>query len=191
LLIKSHRDRCVMDWPNLRLSRKLRRYARDLTFHINRDFPTCLHRIVAHHAPATWLIAPLCNAFLSLHRQPLLSVACHSIELYAQDKLIAGEIGYSTGKIYTSVAAFHAQNGAGSVQLALLGKLLSASGFAFWDLGMPLPYKMQLGAHTEDRDAFLSRWHQQADQCTPNWLHSQLSSAACFNLLKGQPFNQP
>ncbi|MEM6835387.1 MAG: GNAT family N-acetyltransferase [Cyanobacteria bacterium P01_C01_bin.120] len=186
LLIKSHRDRCVVDWDNLRLSRKLRRYAREVTFSVNRDFASCLSRIVAHHAPTTWLIQPLCQAFLSLHHQPLRSVAFHAIELYAQDELVAGEIGYSTGRIYTSVAAFHTKNGAGSVQLALLGQVLLASKFAFWDLGMPLSYKIQLGAHVENRQRFLRRWQQQAEQPTPVWLTKQLSTAACLNLLQGQ-----
>lgn len=74
LLIKSHQERCVLDFANLHLSRKLKRYARELTFSINQNFTTCLAAIAHHHTP-TWLIEPLCAAFIQLHQHPEHNVA--------------------------------------------------------------------------------------------------------------------
>lgn len=183
LLIKSHHQRCVLDFAHLHIARKLRRYARGLTLAINQDFTRCLQAIAHYHAPS-WLIAPLCEAFLSLHKYPTNNVALHSIEIYDGNRLVAGEVGYSTGAIYTSLAGFHTQNGAGSVQLALLGQMLACSGFAFWDLGMELPYKLQLGAQIIERPSFLERWAKHRDQPTPGWAVHQLDNAAIVDHLK-------
>ncbi|MEM9119698.1 MAG: hypothetical protein AAGD09_17710 [Cyanobacteria bacterium P01_F01_bin.56] len=187
LLIKSHHQRCVLEFANLHLSRKLKRYARGLTLTMNQNFDECLGAIANHHSP-TWLIAPLCNALIQLHQHPHSQVALHSIEIYNDDaRLVAGEVGYTTGAIYTSLAGFHTQNGAGSIQLALLGQILASSGFAFWDLGMNLPYKRQLGADLVPRQSFLERWAQHRDRPTPAWSVRQLDSAAIWNLLQRPP----
>ena len=185
LLIKSHQQRCVLDFDQLHLSRKLKRQARGLTLKINHRFADCLQAIAAHHSP-TWLIKPLCAAFLSLHQHPLQGVALHSIEVYNGERLVAGEVGYTTGAIYTSLAGFHRQNGAGSVQLGLLGQILAHSGFAFWDLGMELPYKRHLGATVVDRSTFLSQWTQHRDRPTPPWAVQQLDNPAAIALLKAR-----
>ena len=186
LLIKSHHQRCVLDFANLHLSRKLKRHARGLTFAINQDFQGCLDEIVNYHT-ANWLIAPLCDAFIQLHQHPQNNVALHSVEIYNGDQLVAGEVGYTTGTMYTSLAGFHIQNGAGSVQLALLGQVLARSGFAFWDLGMELPYKRHLGADVMHRQAFLERWVQHRDRPTPAWVVNRLDNAAMLNALKKSP----
>ncbi|NEQ43964.1 MAG: hypothetical protein F6K00_10560 [Leptolyngbya sp. SIOISBB] len=180
LLIKSHHQRCVLDFANLHLSRKLKRYAQGLTLAINQNFYACL-RAITHHHPTTWLIKPLREAFIQLHQHPQSNIALHSIEIYNGTQLVAGEVGYSTGAIYTSLAGFHTQNGAGSVQLALLGQVLARSGFGFWDLGMELPYKCQLGAHVIHRQPFLERWIQHRDRPTPAWAVNQLDSVAILN----------
>ena len=186
LLIKSHHQRCVLEFANLHLSRKLKRHARGLTFAINQNFRACLRAIVDHH-PSTWLIEPLCNAFIQLHHHPQSNVALHSFEIYNDAQLVAGEVGYSTGAIYTSLAGFHTQNGAGSVQLALLGQVLAHSGFAFWDLGMELPYKRQLGADMVHRRPFLEQWIQHRDRPTPAWTVRQLDNSTILNVLKKPP----
>lgn len=186
LLIKSHQHRCVLDLQNLHISRKLRRYARSLTFHINRNFTGCLSQIANHH-PQTWLIQPLCKALTHLHQQSLAGVSFHSVEVYDGQNLVAGEIGYTTGSIYSSLAGFHTQNGSGSVQLALLGMVLGESQFAFWDLGMEVPYKITLGAHVVDRWTFLHQWKTHRDEETPSWAVPGLETQEIIEKLKRTP----
>lgn len=182
LLIKSHEYRCLLDLPHLHVSRKLKRYARDLTFQINRNFTACLNRITENHVHS-WLIEPLRAAFTYLHHHPISGVAFHSIEIYNGEHLVAGEIGYTTGAIYSSLSGFHSQNGAGSVQLALLGRVLAESQFACWDLGMEIPYKIALGADVIGREAFLSQWKNHRDLLTPCWATQYLSSPEAIGRL--------
>ncbi len=187
LLIKSHQERCILDFDDLHISRKLKRYARTLTFRINHNFSECLNQTVAYHHPDTWLIKPLCDALIFLHQKSIFDVKFHSIEIYDNDTLIAGEIGYTTGAIYSSLAGFHTQNGSGSVQLAVLGKILQDSSFAFWDLGMPIPYKESLGATITNRQTFLERWKIDGDRPTPSWSAETLEADQILQKLKRNP----
>jgi len=63
--------------------------------------------------------------------------------------------GYTVGNIYTSLTGFSAQDSAGSVQLASLGRLLCQIGFVLWDLGMDMDYKRSIGSHLMNRKEFV------------------------------------
>lgn len=75
-------------------------------------------------------------------------------------KLVAGEVGYKTGGVYTSLSGFSLRekeyNNFGTLQLVLLAKHLEKAGYAFWNLGHPhMDYKKKLGAKIYSRDEFL------------------------------------
>ena len=104
-------------------------------------------------------------------------VACpvrlYSMEVWNADTgaLAAGELGYTVNGIYTSLTGFAAQDSAGSVQLVTLGSLLRQHGFVWWDLGMEMDYKRQLGAKLMPRDEFVRQVHdmrQAARRATPS-----------------------
>lgn len=78
-------------------------------------------------------------------------VRLHSIELWQDGKLVAGELGYTVGGIYTSQTGFRTGSGTGSIQLFVLGQLLLERGCKLWDFGMQMGYKTDLGASTIPR----------------------------------------
>ena len=84
-------------------------------------------------------------------------VRLYSVEVYNVEsgKLVAGELGYTVGSIYTSLTGFSSEDGAGSVQLAVLGRRLEQCGFDLWDMGMGMDYKERLGAHGMQRADFI------------------------------------
>ena len=55
--------------------------------------------------------------------------------------LVACEIGYVVGDIYTSYTGAYVVSGTGSISLAVTAKILSLLGVRTWDLGMQLDYK--------------------------------------------------
>jgi Leu/Phe-tRNA-protein transferase len=69
-----------------------------------------------------------------------------SFALYQDGKLAAGEFGVVSGKVYTSYSGFYDEDNAGTVQLILTTRYLQEQGFSFFDLGMPMDYKNDLGA---------------------------------------------
>ena len=144
---------------------------------VNQDFDEVVNGCHQHHG-ISWLFPPLVQSFKYIHQQTLTTpmmatifsdgtpnipigqcqVRLYSIEVWDSNtgELVAGEIGYSVGNIYTSLTGFTLADSAGSVQLAALGGLLCQHGFETWDLGMDLEYKQKLGARKLDRSDFVS-----------------------------------
>lgn len=167
LLIKLHQHRCILRFEDVHTSRNARRYARDLTMTVDRDFFGTIQTLVSFYRDR-WLIPDLVNALVELHHDPRDGVQAHSVEVYHQGRVVAGEVGYSLGAVYTSLSGFHRKNGAGTVQLLSLSHVLKEAGYAFWDMGMEAEYKTRLGATLMAREEFLSLYHSCArDRALP------------------------
>jgi hypothetical protein len=74
---------------------------------------------------------------------------------------MAGEIGFSVGRVYTSLSGWTQQRTrerAGKTQLVLLGLWLKKRGYEFWSLGHcyspMMEYKRQLGHRIWPREDF-------------------------------------
>jgi len=97
------------------------------------------------------------------HGRPALAATIHSVELWAEEggdsqpvRLVAGEIGYVCGTMYTSLTGFYRESGAGTVQLLAVAGLLLRAGVQCWDLGMNHDYKDNLGAQDLERADFVT-----------------------------------
>jgi len=83
-----------------------------------------------------------------------------SVVLKKDDTITAGEIGYITNNIYTSLSGFSLRtyNHFGKLQLVMLSKYLQNLGLSFWNLGHPyMQYKLDLGAKIYTREEFLAK----------------------------------
>ncbi len=156
-LVKCHRQREVLDFPNLHISRSTRRAARGKTITINGNFPAVIDGITAAHEQS-WLLPPYVELLFDLYAHPEPGFSVCSFEVYDEETLVAGEVGYQCGSVYTSLSGFYTASGAGMVQLCATARLLESAEVAFWDLGMVVPYKEQIGARRLDRYRFLERF---------------------------------
>ena len=159
LLPKLHHERCLLDPGSVRVTKTARRDARRYQISVNNAFNDVLMACVSKHGD-DWLVSDLVAVMKLLHEQRASRrVAFISVELWeAGDggpRLVAGEIGYVIGACYASLSGYTSVSGAGTVQLAALGRLLAKSGIRVWDLGMEIAYKRELGARVFERETFL------------------------------------
>ena len=202
LLPKLHQHRCVVRLPHdLHVSRSVRKKAKRYRLTINQDFEAVVRGCRQQHGSShCWLYPPLVQAFQQIHacgcagtsvrfqqsstttaQASSCPVRLYSIEIWTNnddnndehdDVMVAGELGYTVGSMYTSLTGFSNQDSAGSVQLAALGKLLCSRGFEIWDLGMDMEYKRSLGSHLMPRDEFVDNVHRirtTMDLVLPEW----------------------
>jgi Leu/Phe-tRNA-protein transferase len=154
---KLHLERCLLDPSVARVARSVRHQVRRFRLSTNLAFHRVLAACVSMHGDG-WLTARLCAVLSELHEsRSHLPVKLVSVELWLDEALVAGEIGYSIGTAYASLSGFRSLDGAGTVQLAKLAAWLAAAGFGIWDLGMPMAYKSALGARATARPAWLDQ----------------------------------
>jgi len=149
LLPKLHLVRSVLFFDKLHIKNSIKRYLcrTDHPFELcfDADFEHILDRCIAVHGDE-WLTPPLVDAIKTIRRNRIHGVYPASFALYRDGKLVAGEFGVIAGKVYTSYSGYYDEGNAGTVQLILTARYLEEHGFAFFDLGMPLQYKTDLGA---------------------------------------------
>ena len=172
LLPKLHKERCIIRWPNFHISKSTKKKCKRWNITINQEFDQVVKGCHSQHGES-WLHPPIVKAFRAIHKKGLngldamivknnkingkCPVKLFSVEIWNAEsgKLVAGELGYAFGNIYTSLTGFSAEDSAGSAQLVALGTILQKAGFVMWDLGMYLEYKEKLGAHLMPRADFI------------------------------------
>lgn len=169
----------VLDWERLHISRHLRKIMRSgrlesegIELRIAESCERVVERILDYHGPQTWLCEPYRALLSNLESSKDGAFALRGIELWSRDReeIVAGELGYTIGRSYTSLSGFCNRDEArwrhfGTLQMVLLAEQLRDSGYAFWNLGHPrMPYKRALGARVLQRKTFLKRWLEARDQ---------------------------
>jgi len=129
----------------LHIKKSIKRHLGRFELRPDTDFDYILDRCVQVHGD-DWLTPPLTAAIRDIRRGRLHGVYPTSFALYQNGKLVAGEFGIISGRVYTSYSGYYDESDAGTVQLILATHYLREHGFAFFDLGMPLDYKTALGA---------------------------------------------
>ena len=157
LLPKLHLVRSVLFFENLHVKRSVRRFLNRYELKADADFDRIIDLCVEKHGP-DWLTPPLVDCIKKIRRNaiaghpaqealsPLPYAYPASFALYRNGDLAAGEFGVVSGKVYTSYSGFYEETNAGTVQLVKTTEYLQENGFSFFDMGMPLQYKTDLGS---------------------------------------------
>jgi Leu/Phe-tRNA-protein transferase len=145
LLPKLHLIRSALFFDNLRIKKSIKRYLNRYELRFDSDFDFIVKRCQEIHGE-DWLTGPLVAAIMDIRQNRPHGVYPTSFALYRDGKLVAGEFGVRVGKVYTSYSGYYDESNAGTVQLILTTRYLRDHGFAFFDLGMPMEYKTDLGA---------------------------------------------
>ena len=162
MALKLHTARCLVRPSDMVTSRSVRRRARRYVCTINQRRADVLTFIRNRHEDC-WLSPQLWRSFCAIDAAPAdhNGMRLFSFEVWEADtgRLAAAELGYTLGGIYTSLTGAFDRRfpGAGSVQLAVTGALLKQRGFACWDLGMAMDYKIAMGGQQMPRQ----QWQEQ------------------------------
>jgi Leu/Phe-tRNA-protein transferase len=156
---KYHNSRSALFFENLHVSASVRRFLPRYEICFDRDFDGIVDKCVVKHG-GQWLTEPLLAAIREIRRAGDSPVKPVSFGLYRDGELKAGEFGVIVGRVYTSYSGYYEENSAGRVQMILTARYLKQNGFAFWDLGMPLPYKNTLGAVDIDAQEWTRRFRE-------------------------------
>ncbi len=161
-------DYAILDFKELHISKKVKKLLSDdsYAFSLDTRFDEVIQKIAQQHK-YNWMRDEYVELLQSLHVRKKEDFKLISVELTCKDtdELVAGEIGYIIGKIYTSLTGFSSRekkyNNYGNLQLVLLAKYLEKKDFSFWNLGHPhMSYKQKLGCKTYNRSEFLKRWSE-------------------------------
>ena len=155
-LPKLHLERSALFFENLHIKKSIRKLLSKYKLKADIDFDYIINRCVEKHG-ADWLTPPLVESIKEIRRtRPTGNAYPSSFSLYKDDTLVAGEFGVICGNVYTSYSGYYDECNAGTVQLILLTKYLQEQGFLFFDLGMPMNYKLDLGAVNITPEEFVS-----------------------------------
>ncbi|CDU16290.1 Leu/Phe-tRNA protein transferase, putative [Plasmodium yoelii] len=147
LIPKIHFIRSCMHPSEIHISKKVKKKCKQFYITINKDFDGVVNGIIEKHGQ-NWLYPFIQKEFKKIFEKKVKykNVQMHSIELWHENELVAGELGNTVGSVYTSLTGFQRKNSAGTIQLCALAKLLEFQNFQLWDLGMLLPYKKEIGS---------------------------------------------
>jgi|GEM_PF-310227 len=167
----------VLDWENLTIDKKVRKIMKgsrieneDIKLCIDSDPEVVLGNLSSTWEETSWLVPSYENTIKVLasaeEREKDKTFRIWGVTLTAgkEQKIIAGELGYTIGKTYTSLSGFFKRdmkeyNNFGKLQMVMLAEVMKDAGIIFWNLGHPhMQYKIDLGAAVLPRKDFLERW---------------------------------
>jgi Leu/Phe-tRNA-protein transferase len=166
LLPEMQEEYAVLDFQDLHISRKVGKLIKKGGYQLefNTRFPDVIASIQNAYSPC-WLEGAYAELIYTLSQNSYDNFTLFSTELFdsTSNELIAGELGYITHNVYTSLSGFHKSDKQyenwGTLQLVLLGHHLESEGIRFWNLGHPhMEYKIDLGAKILNREDFLKRF---------------------------------
>jgi Leu/Phe-tRNA-protein transferase len=168
MAVKCHTERCAVTLnQDLHIENSARKRSSKFQVSIDQAFNDVVKMVVQKHGE-NWLCPLIQKAFRCIYDQPnTFKSKIHSVEIWKDGVLVAGELGYCCGPIYTSLTGAFTLPGSGMVQLVTLGRLLEQSGYKIWDFGMSMSYKENLGGKTMPRKSWLDLYQSLRTQSPP------------------------
>ena len=157
LLPKLHLVRSALFFDRLHIKKTIKRHLARYELRFDSDFDRIIERCLEVHGE-DWLTPPLIHAIRTIRKDRLCGLKPTSFALYRDGKLVAGEFGVQLGRVYTSYSGYYDESNAGTIQLILATRYMQKNGFAFFDLGMPMEYKHDLGAIDISPEEFVTHF---------------------------------
>jgi leucyl/phenylalanyl-tRNA--protein transferase len=147
--------RGVVPLDGLRVSRSLRRSAREFELRVDTAFDEVMTRCADPSRDAGWITRDVAAAYGELHRLGW----AHSVEAWQEGELVGGLYGVAIGGLFAGESMFHQVRDASKVALVELVRLLGEDGLEgrLLDVQWVTPHLATLGAVELPRSAYLER----------------------------------
>jgi leucyl/phenylalanyl-tRNA--protein transferase len=122
---------------------------------VNRAFPAVIAACATEgrRGRQRWITPAFIAAYTELHH----AGHAHSVECWAEGRLVGGIYGVAVGGLFAGESMFHRVSNASKVALVELVGRLRQRGFRLFDIQMVTPVTQQLGAVQIPRDEYLRR----------------------------------
>ena len=151
------KERGVIPLDGFHLPKRLVKSIRQGVFRITRDqaFSDVMRACAAPGTDRgrTWINAEIIASYTELHEMG----HAHSIECWADEKLVGGLYGVAIGAAFFGESMFHRQRDASKVALAGLVARLRAGGYKLLDIQFITDHLRQFGAVEISRADYLTR----------------------------------
>jgi len=146
-------ERGVLPLDGMRVSRSLRRSARDFEIRVDSAFDEVVAQCGRSDRPDGWITPAFAQAYGRLHRLGW----AHSIETWREDRLVGGLYGVSIGGLFAGESMFHRETDASKVALMGLVDLLhdDDADRRVLDVQWQTPHLAGLGVVRRPRAAYL------------------------------------
>jgi len=153
--------RGVVPLESFHAPRRLQRYMKKFRFASDLDFAGVIDGCAR---PVTWISREIREVYLELHWQG----HAHSVEAYAEGRLVGGLYGVQVGGAFMAESMFYAVPNASGACLVKLVERLRARGFALLDIQQVLPHTARFGAVEIPRSEY-RRLLADAVRLSPVW----------------------
>jgi len=146
-------ERGVLPLDGMRISRSLRRSARDFEVRIDTAFDQVVAQCGSRERPDGWITPEFSRAYGRLHRLGW----AHSVEVWRDGRLAGGLYGVSVGGLFAGESMFHRERDASKVALLALVELLSDehADRRVLDVQWQTPHLASLGVVRRPREEYL------------------------------------
>eukprot|EP01012_Entosiphon_sulcatum_P058536 TRINITY_DN8262_c0_g1_i1.p1 TRINITY_DN8262_c0_g1~~TRINITY_DN8262_c0_g1_i1.p1 ORF type:complete len:188 (-),score=16.54 TRINITY_DN8262_c0_g1_i1:348-890(-) len=97
LLPKLHQQRSIIEFKDLHVAHKARKHSKQYELSLDKAFPAAVACCIKQHGQ-NWLLPPMVDSLTFMHKNRVHpQVSVHSVELWKNGQLVAGEIGYLVG----------------------------------------------------------------------------------------------
>lgn len=151
IAIYQPRTRAILRFPDLKISRSLRRTLRDPLWEVRYD--TCFDEVMMQCAAReeTWISEEIRRVYGALHRRG----HAHSVEVYRHSELVGGLYGVSLGAVFFGESMFHRCRDASKVAFVALVRRLEERGYAFLEMQYRTDHLVSLGATMISHEQYL------------------------------------
>ena len=151
----SPNPRGILRFKNLHISRSLRRTLKRNVFEIRFDsaFEDVIENCrtsVRNGQNGTWITPKMKTAYIDLFREGI----AHSIEAYANRRLVGGVYGVYVNNTFSGESMFHLEADASKVALVTLLVTLNTAGVRWIDTQMITPVVESLGGELVPREEY-------------------------------------